>query len=138
MSQEQKTKPQTYAEITAEDIQGWKAKTGHDELELVSIEVKAAVTETVNDPDTGQDVKKEITPARVAQFICIPPTKTVMDALGQHQQSKNIAAANKLLIANCVLGGDLDIMERDGGVYGQLLSAINKLTVRKEADIKKV
>lgn len=128
MSQEQKTKPQTYAEITAEDIQGWKAKTGHENLKLVEIELEKAVMEG----------EKEISPAKFARFICVPPTRTVMDALGQHQQTKNIAASNKLLIANCVLGGDFDIMEREGGVYGLLLAEISALSRKHDAVVKNI
>jgi hypothetical protein len=125
-------RPQTYAEITPDIIQDWKAQTGYDELTVVNIKTKPAPPVPDGEPQPEKDL------AKYARYVVIPPTRSVMDALGQHSINKNVAASNKLLIANCILGGDMAILEQDGTVYGLVLDAINKLGRDKVVELKNI
>lgn len=116
-----------FSEITPEMIQDWKAQKGADSLSQVDIKYCAKKNED------GEDVK-----TKTASFIICTPTRTVMDVIAQHGLAKDVAKANKALISNCVLGGDMDAIEQDGGVYTSLLTKLNIKTTDYEASIKKL
>lgn len=104
-----------YIDITPDQIQDLKAKHG----EIAEVEIKG---------DAGQ----------CARFIIKTPTRTVLDLVGQHGVKNDVFASNKVIISNCVLGGDMDMMEADGGVYAALLTEINRLIKTKEVKVKKL
>lgn len=102
--------------FTEQDILDLKAKNG-DDLTMVNIKGEG-----------GQE----------ATFILIVPSRKVMDLVANYGQKKDVFGANKSLIANCVVAGDLAIMEKDGGVYAALLNEIRKLMKTKEVEVKKL
>ena len=110
-------KVQRYADITAAHIQDWKARHGADGLSEVLV--------TIDDNTT-------------ARFVICKPGRTVMDAVAQHGISKNVAGSNKALISNCVLGGDMELLEKDGGVYGEVLKHINASISAYRTEVKKL
>jgi len=107
--------PRSYSDITPEMIQDWKLKYG--ELQQIDVELEEGKT---------------------ASFIARRPNRSVMDAIGEYGVKKQVAEANKVLIANCVLGGDMDLMENDGSVYTALLEQLERLVTRKRASVKKL
>lgn len=112
----QELTPRKYADVTSEMIQDWKAKYNQEYLEEVSIS------------NNGKDYK----------FIIKKPTRFAMDAMAQFGIEKNVSEANKTLIANTVLGGDLDAMEQDGGIYQALLSRLNVKAKDYKVEVKKL
>jgi len=106
-----------YSDITAEKITEWKARYGADSLSEVTVV-------------TGED--------KSARFVIRKPNRSLMDAVAQHGISKNVTAANKVMINSCVLGGDMDDMERDGGVYTALLKEIESTLERYDSTVKKL
>lgn len=124
---------QPFSAITPSDIQDWKARHGAEGLSEVTIKPlpKVNYDEEGNEttiPGEGPEAK----------FVIKTPTRSVMDLTAQHGLNKNVTASNKVLINNCVLGGDMEIMERNGAVYSHLLNEINKLVVIKEVEVKKL
>lgn len=108
-------KKKSYSELTPEDIQNLKAI--HKNISSVTIK--------------GDD-------DQVANFIIKTPSSMVLDLVGHHGMKKDLLASNKALISNCVVAGDIDMMEADGGIYAALLKEINKLVKSKEVTVKKL
>jgi hypothetical protein len=123
----------TFADITPEDIQDMKARHGAEELSLVSIKPQPLMVKDGDGKETAAPGD-----GKEAKFIIKTPGRTVLDVVGQYGLAKNVVASNKALISNCVLGGDMDVMEKDGGVYSALLAEINKLVKKKEVTVKKL
>jgi len=97
--------------ITPDHIRDWKAKHG-DVLSEVSI---------------GE-----------AKFIVRLPSRRVVDLVAQLEHKKDIVGMNNTMISNCVLGGDIDVMEQDGATYTDLIAEIGKLITRKKVSVKKL
>lgn len=74
----------------------------------------------------------------VARFIIRKPSRTEMDAVGELGIKKELTKANKMLISNCVLGGDMDILEMDGTVYGEVIANIEKMMSARKSSLKKL
>jgi hypothetical protein len=105
-----------YQEISPEVLQDWKARHG-DRLQELSIETDGGI---------------------VARFVVKPPSRTVVDLVGQHGQSKRLVEANKVLTANCILGGDLDLLENDGAVYAAVIEHLGSMLRKKAVTVKKL
>lgn len=100
-----------FSAITEEHIQDWKARHG--------------------------DVLSEVTVGE-SRFIVRIPGRRTLDLMAQHGKQNDVVAANGTLINNTVLGGDIDAMDSDGGVYAGLLEQLMKLLEKKKASLKKV
>lgn len=98
------------------DITALKAKHGNN---LTLVEVQVSETQT-------------------SEFILAQPSRKVMDLLGHHGIKKDVIAANKVLVSNCVVAGDNALLESDGSVYTTILSEIRKLVATKEIKVKKL
>lgn len=101
--------------FTSEQIKDLKAKHG----EIFLVEMK------------GDDNQS-------ASFIIKTPSRKVLDLVAHHGVKKDVFASNKALISNCVIEGDLELMESDGGIYTALLEQIQKLIKKKETEVKKL
>ncbi|TLP81356.1 hypothetical protein [Maribacter sp. ACAM166] len=105
------TKHTTFKEITKDQISNWKkTKTG-----LRQIEVPV---------DGGEPAK----------FIICKPTRNLLPSITQYGKDENIEALNRLLVTNCVLGGDMLYMDDDSGdmaVYLAVLAEVGKLMQAK-------
>ena len=118
----------SFSEITPEMIQQWKANYG---------DIKQIVISRINRVP-GNDGKVEEVRSVYAQFVVCKPSRTVMDLLGKYQTSQNVIEANKTIISNCVLGGDLDLLEKDGFLYTEVLDRLRNLADELEAEIKNI
>ena len=83
-------------------------------------------------------VQLQVSEEETSEFILAQPSRKVMDLLGHHGIKKDVIAANKVLISNCVVAGDSELIERDGSVYTTILSEIRKLVDVKERKVKKL
>lgn len=101
-----------FSEITPGHIINWKARYGINNLSEIEI---------------GE-----------SKFVVKKPNRIVLDLVGQHGNKGNVSDANKVLISNCVLGGDMDDLENDGGVYAGMLTELMKLLEKKTATVKKL
>lgn len=108
--------PRKYNLITPEMIQGWKAMYNQPYLDEVTISHEG----------------------RTYKFVIKKPSRLAMDVMAQHGIDKNVMEANKALIANTVLGGDLDEMEADGGIYQALITRLNVKAKDYKVEIKKL
>lgn len=81
---------------------------------------------------------KEEEAGTVARFVVIPPSRTVLNSLADFGIKKDVTNANKVLIANCVLGGDMEQLEQDGATYTAVMEELGKLMSNKQASIKKL
>lgn len=105
---------QTFADITAEQIQDWKAKHGENSIHQATITT-----------DCGE-----------YNFIIRVPGRSVCQAVAK--ANSNAELQNKLLITNCLLGGDDYIFEQDGAVYLAVLDQIGLLHAKAEGSVKKL
>lgn len=119
-------KKPAFAEVTPEMIQGWKAKHGDADgcIHQVEVPVRDAEKE-------GEDVPK------AGFYLCVP-SRTVVDRVAELGLKKEVLEANRLMIANCVLAGDMDILERDGNIYEAVLTEIQQLRKYRVASVKKL
>lgn len=125
MDTKQKNGKPGFDEVTPEIIQDWKARFG--DAEGCITQVNVPITDTKDGEDGPQ----------ARYFLCVP-SRTVVDRVAEYGMNKELQQANKLLIANCVLGGDMDILERDGNVYEAVLNEIQKLRKSRVASVKKL
>jgi hypothetical protein len=72
-----------------------------------------------------------------AKFVVRKPDRATLEAMGNHAASKNVQATNKVLISNCVLGGDMEQLAKDGEIYLEVLQALNNLKSEAKSTIKK-
>lgn len=98
-------KPQRYSEISEDMIRDWKAKYGDHSLEELSVLLNEGV----------EDENAEI----YARFVVKVPSRHEMEVM--EANSKDSAKVNKILVENCVLGGDLDAIDKYGFVYAKIL-----------------
>src|SRR5438045_1974509 len=96
-----------YSAITDAQIDDWKIKYNQDTLDVVSVPVGF---KTIPATEEGTEPTQEKT---FANFILKIPGRSALDAIGQHGMDKKVAETNKVLIANSVLGGDMDILENN-------------------------
>lgn len=107
-----------YSDITEEQKLQWKQQYGEHNVFEVEVE---------------EDGER---PA--ARFVIRRPGRLVVDSVANHGVKKDIVNANKVLTKNCVLGGDMDIMENEGDVYEEVLKQLSELTQKRKSSIKKL
>lgn len=71
------------------------------------------------------------------RYVLRKPGRNVMDAIAKAGE-KDVAAANRIFINNCVLGGDMEAIELDGDIYLTILQEIAALTTEKKIKVKKL
>ncbi len=78
--------------------------------------------------------------AEVAKFIICAPTRKLQEAINKYAADKNIDAINKLLVTNCVLGGDMQYLSEDGdlGIYLAVLEEVGKLMKKQRVNSKRL
>ncbi len=72
------------------------------------------------------------------KFYLVKPNRTVMEAITQKGVEQKIVEMNKVLISNCVVGGDMQAIEDDGSIYIAVISAITELIDEVSSEIKKL
>lgn len=105
----------TYADITPEQNAAFEAKYGKSRLSELEVAV--------------DDAKYK--------FLVRKPDRAVLEAIGSHAAKKDVQKINQVLIKNCVLGGDMEALDKDGEVYLAVLDAINLLKSKATSTIKK-
>lgn len=105
-------KAETRNDITDDQIAAWKKTKS----------IVREISIKVDEDDMSET-------AETAKFIICPPTRKVQEAINAYAVSKNIDAINKLLISNCVLGGDMAYLGEEGdlGIYLAVLEEVGKL-----------
>ncbi|WP_438710860.1 hypothetical protein ACSTS3_19675 [Aquimarina muelleri] len=133
---------QKYQDITPEQNAEWEAKYG--KRRVSDIEVKFIDDIEPIDPDIADYEKvkakaeaKAEANAIVYRFVVRKPDRSVLSAIGKHAQQNNVEKVNEVLIKNCVLGGDMEALEKDGEVYLEVLESINLLKSKAKSTIKK-
>lgn len=107
--------------ITPDQIRDWKAKYGANSLREVSIKVL-----------------EEEESEEVSRFVLRKPGRSVMEAVAVAGAKNDIAGSNKILIANCVLGGDMAALENDAAVFLAVLDEIRQLVSKTDTTVKKL
>ena len=108
----------TFADITPGQILDWKARYGSNTLREVTIKLE---------DEDGE-----------YQFVIRKHSRSVMDAMAKAGAKDKVEDANKILVANCVLGGDMAAFENDGAVYLAVLEQVTLLMGKSEAAVKKL
>lgn len=105
----------TYNDITPDQNQDWEAKYGKHRIIDLTVEVD------------GKEYN----------YVLRKPDRAVLEAMGKHAVAKNVELTNKTLIKNCVLGGDMEALDKDGSVYVEVLENLQKLKTEAKSTIKK-
>ena len=71
-------------------------------------------------------------------YILKEPKRSVIDAMASSDKTEGGDAASKTLIANCVVWGNLDLIENSGNVYLTLLSRCKEVVKKYQSTIKKL
>ncbi len=111
---------------TEQEIQDAKAKYPRCVREL---EVYPADTNFDNKDKADQE------PAR---FLIKKPNKALMDLLGSKAYKNDTEKANKAIIDNCVLKGDLELMKNDASIYTGVIEQLAGLIQSSRVALKKV
>ena len=101
-----------YSDITKADIAAWK-------------KTKANLTEVEFDLDEMLDGKK-------AKFVICNPPRNILPSITEYGKQQNIDKINEVLIANCVLGGDMEYLDSEDGDTQVFLGVIEELGKRLE------
>lgn len=73
-------------------------------------------------------------------YLVKKPSKSVLRAIAAEEAKKNKANTNTIqnLMLGCVLEGDKEAIEHDGGIYTQLLRKTGELIQDAKSDLKKL
>jgi len=71
------------------------------------------------------------------EYLVKKPNRSVMQAISEYEQKKNISAIEKLMVG-LVLIGDKEAYEHDGAIYTTLLTEIGKLVHTAKSEVKKL
>jgi uncharacterized protein (UPF0128 family) len=107
---------QKHSDITPDVNREWEAKFGKKRIVDLEIETQ-----------DGELVK----------FVLRKPDRAVLEAMAQHGIKNDVRSTNRALIKNCVLGGDMEALEKDGEVYLEVLTQLNKLKHEAKSTVKK-
>lgn len=121
------------SDLTDEQIQDYKARRG----DLTQIHVFPPGYKQKTD-DSAELDEAAAEKANAVPFIICVPSRTVIDRVAELGVKKQIVEVNKCLIANCVIAGDMELLERDGNVYADVLSEIQKLQQHRVVLVKKL
>jgi hypothetical protein len=103
---------QKHSDITQADNAKWEAQYGKHCISDLSVEIDG-------------------------NYVVRKPDRTVLKAIGSHAQKNDVDKVNDVLIKNCVLGGDMEALDKDGQVYLEVLETINLLKTKAKSTIKK-
>lgn len=112
-----------FSDIPSEQIEEWKNKY-KGMVSLLEVEM--------NDED---DISDDIP---IARFIVRRPSRNTMDAVGELGVKREITKANKALITNCVLGGDMEVLDSDGSVYAAVIDSLERMMTVRKRSLKKL
>jgi len=78
--------------------------------------------------------------AEVAKFIICAPSRKIQEALNEYAANKDIDSINKLLVTNCVLGGDMDYLSEDSdlSIYLAVLEEVGKLMKKQRVTSRRL
>lgn len=71
-------------------------------------------------------------------YILKEPKRSVIDAMSSNGKTEGEETASKTLIANCVVWGNLDLIENSGNVYLTLLSRCKEVVKKYSSTVKKL
>lgn len=70
-------------------------------------------------------------------FLVKKPSRAVIQASADAVYKKDYNTVQKINFA-CVLEGDMDVVENDGAIYGELMSRITEMAQKANSDVKKL
>ena len=76
--------------------------------------------------------------AEPLKYLVKKPSKALVYLLSSKEYENDIQASSDAMIANCVLAGNLDILEQDASIFTELTSRIGDLMKGARSELKKV
>ena len=70
-------------------------------------------------------------------YLIIRPSRAHMMAVASKGKDGDYEAANNVLINNCVVAGDKDVLEEDFSVYNAVMQAVQSLTEAQQTFMRK-
>ena len=71
-------------------------------------------------------------------FLVKKPSKALLTMLGSKEYKDDSEKANNALISNCVLAGDMEMLENDSSVFTGLIDKLINLSNVTKVQLKKV
>lgn len=116
-------------EPTQDQIQAWKARYGEGRVKLAKVLMK---------PAKRDGNGKELEPAQYAKYVIRVPGRAEINAIGRHGNKGDVEKVNDVFVKNCVLFGDMDLLDADGTVYASLLDKFKTLMHKREVELEEL
>ena len=72
------------------------------------------------------------------KYLVKKPSKALVYLLSSKEYEGDVQASSDAMIANCVLAGDMDVLEQDASIFTELTSRIGDLMKGARSELKKV
>ena len=76
--------------------------------------------------------------AEPLKYLVKKPSKALVYLLSSKEYEGDVQASSDAMIANCVLAGDMDVLEQDASIFTELTSRIGDLMKGARSELKKV
>ncbi|MDY3343772.1 hypothetical protein PG326_00690 [Riemerella anatipestifer] len=75
-----------------------------------------------------------------AYFIIRKPSKNLVSLINskEYKGEENVDKANDAIISNCVLAGDMELLENDASIYTGVIEQLASLITASRVELKKV
>lgn len=108
------------------------------ELEDFKLKYPKVVRELVVYPSGTNFDKEGNADEEPAYFIIRKPSKSLVSLINSKEYKGNDDKINETIITNCVLSGDMELLENDASVYTGVLEQLANLISASKAELKKV
>ncbi len=75
--------------------------------------------------------------AEPLKYLVKKPSKALVYLLSSKEYEGDVQASSDAMIANCVLAGDMDVLEQDASIFTELTSRIGDLMKGARSELKK-
>ena len=109
-----------------------------EQLEDFKLKYPKVVRELVVYPAGTEFDKEGNTDEEPAYFIIKKPSKSLVHLISSKEYKDNADKTNEAIIANCVLAGDMELLENDASVYTGVIEQLAGLITASKVELKKV
>lgn len=109
-----------------------------EQLEDFKLKYPKVVRELVVYPSGTTFDKEGNADEEPAYFIIRKPSKSLVSLVNSKEYKGNDDKINDAIIKNCVLAGDMELLENDASIYTGVLDILANLLSASKAELKKV
>ena len=72
------------------------------------------------------------------EFLIKKPSKNLIYLLSSKEYEDQVQKSSEAMISNCVIAGDMELLNADASIYTELVSRIGEMTKAARSTLKKV